>query len=52
MVRVQTVDEATELTVADPARVSYLTQTTLAVDETTEIIQTLGARFPATGSGL
>ena len=47
MVLVQTVDEVAELTVADPARVSYLTQTTLAVDETTEIIQALSARFPA-----
>ncbi len=47
MVLVQTVDEVSNLTVADPGRVSYLTQTTLAVDETTEIIQALSARFPA-----
>jgi 4-hydroxy-3-methylbut-2-enyl diphosphate reductase len=47
MVLVQTVDEVTDLTVADPARLSYLTQTTLAVDETTEIIQALSVRFPA-----
>jgi 4-hydroxy-3-methylbut-2-enyl diphosphate reductase len=46
-VLVQTLDEVAELRVADPARVSYLTQTTLAVDETTEIIQALRARFPA-----
>jgi 4-hydroxy-3-methylbut-2-en-1-yl diphosphate reductase len=44
---VQTVQEVAELTVTDPARVSYLTQTTLAVDETTEIIEALRARFPA-----
>ncbi|MGQ0715826.1 MAG: 4-hydroxy-3-methylbut-2-enyl diphosphate reductase [Pseudonocardiales bacterium] len=44
---VQTADEAAELEVADPARVSYLTQTTLAVDETTEIVRALRARFPA-----
>jgi 4-hydroxy-3-methylbut-2-en-1-yl diphosphate reductase len=44
---VQTVQEVAELTVPDPARVSYLTQTTLAVDETTEIIEALRARFPA-----
>ncbi|MBV9143857.1 MAG: 4-hydroxy-3-methylbut-2-enyl diphosphate reductase [Pseudonocardiales bacterium] len=44
---VQTADEATELEVTDPARVSYLTQTTLAADETTQIIQALRARFPA-----
>jgi 4-hydroxy-3-methylbut-2-enyl diphosphate reductase len=43
---VQSVDEVAELVVADPARVSYLTQTTLAVDETTEIIHALRARFP------
>jgi 4-hydroxy-3-methylbut-2-en-1-yl diphosphate reductase len=46
-VLVQSVDDAAEVTVADPARVSYLTQTTLAVDETTEIIAALRARFPA-----
>jgi 4-hydroxy-3-methylbut-2-enyl diphosphate reductase len=47
MVLVQTVDEVADLTVPDPTRVAYLTQTTLAVDETTEIIQALSARFPA-----
>jgi 4-hydroxy-3-methylbut-2-enyl diphosphate reductase len=41
---VQSVAEVGELAVADPARVSYLTQTTLAVDE---IIEALRARFPA-----
>jgi 4-hydroxy-3-methylbut-2-enyl diphosphate reductase len=46
-VLVQTADEVTELEVAAPARVSYLTQTTLAVDETTEIVEALRARFPA-----
>ena len=44
---VQSVNDATKVSVADPARVSYLTQTTLAVDETTEIIDALRARFPA-----
>ncbi|HET9257497.1 MAG TPA: 4-hydroxy-3-methylbut-2-enyl diphosphate reductase [Pseudonocardiaceae bacterium] len=47
MVLVQTVADVAELRVADPARVSYLTQTTLAVGETAEIIQALSARFPA-----
>ena len=46
MVLVQNVDEVSQLKVADPSRVSYLTQTTLAVDETTEIIEALRARFP------
>jgi 4-hydroxy-3-methylbut-2-en-1-yl diphosphate reductase len=47
MILVQTADEVAELEVADPQRVSYLTQTTLAVDETREIIGALRARFPA-----
>jgi 4-hydroxy-3-methylbut-2-enyl diphosphate reductase len=47
MILVQSASEVAELEVADPARVSYLTQTTLAVDETTEIIEALRARFPA-----
>jgi 4-hydroxy-3-methylbut-2-en-1-yl diphosphate reductase len=47
MILVQSVEDVAELAVADPQRVSYLTQTTLAVDETTEIIQALRARFPA-----
>jgi 4-hydroxy-3-methylbut-2-enyl diphosphate reductase len=33
--------------VADPDRLSYLTQTTLSVDETNEIIAVLRERFPA-----
>jgi 4-hydroxy-3-methylbut-2-en-1-yl diphosphate reductase len=47
VVLVQTVDEARQLEVADPARVSYLTQTTLAADEASEIVEALRARFPA-----
>jgi 4-hydroxy-3-methylbut-2-enyl diphosphate reductase len=46
-VLVQTVEEVAELEVADPARVSYLTQTTLAVDETAEVLDALRTRFPA-----
>lgn len=46
-VLVQTVDEVGELQVSDPSRVSYLTQTTLAVDETSEIIEALRTRFPS-----
>ncbi|HKR48383.1 MAG TPA: 4-hydroxy-3-methylbut-2-enyl diphosphate reductase [Pseudonocardiaceae bacterium] len=44
---VQTAAEVAELRVADPSQVSYLTQTTLAVDETAEVIDALRARFPA-----
>jgi 4-hydroxy-3-methylbut-2-en-1-yl diphosphate reductase len=46
-VLVQTAKEVAGLEVTDPARVSYLTQTTLAVDETAEVIDALRARFPA-----
>lgn len=47
MILVQSADEARTVQVPDPNRVSYLTQTTLAVDETAEIIDVLRARFPA-----
>jgi 4-hydroxy-3-methylbut-2-en-1-yl diphosphate reductase len=47
MVLVQTLDDVAELRVADPCRVSYLTQTTLAVEETSQIVRALRARFPA-----
>jgi 4-hydroxy-3-methylbut-2-enyl diphosphate reductase len=44
---VQDVRDAERIRPPDAARVTYLTQTTLAVDETEEIVQTLRARFPA-----
>ncbi len=43
---VENVAQAATVTVPDPERVSYLTQTTLAVDETTEILGVLRSRFP------
>ncbi|MBB4904340.1 4-hydroxy-3-methylbut-2-enyl diphosphate reductase [Actinophytocola algeriensis] len=43
---VEDVAQAWTVTVPDPERVSYLTQTTLAVDETTEILGVLRSRFP------
>jgi 4-hydroxy-3-methylbut-2-enyl diphosphate reductase len=46
-VLVQDVEEARRLRVADPANLAYLTQTTLSVDETNEIIAVLRERFPA-----
>ena len=46
-VLVQTPEEAARLEVPDPERVSYLTQTTLAVDETAQIVDVLRTRFPA-----
>jgi 4-hydroxy-3-methylbut-2-enyl diphosphate reductase len=44
---IESVDDVEELSVQDPARVAYLTQTTLAVDETAEVVQALRDRFPA-----
>ncbi len=43
---VQTVDEAELVEVPDPSNLSYLTQTTLSVDETDQIIGVLRERFP------
>jgi 4-hydroxy-3-methylbut-2-enyl diphosphate reductase len=43
---VGSVEEAEALVVVDPARVSYVTQTTLSVDETAEILAVLRRRFP------
>jgi 4-hydroxy-3-methylbut-2-en-1-yl diphosphate reductase len=45
-VLVQDVAEAEALVLPDPSRVSYVTQTTLSVDETSEIIGVLRRRFP------
>jgi 4-hydroxy-3-methylbut-2-enyl diphosphate reductase len=44
---VESVEDVARLEVPDPERLSYLTQTTLSVDETTGIIAALKARFPA-----
>jgi 4-hydroxy-3-methylbut-2-enyl diphosphate reductase len=43
---VQSPQEARSIEIADPADLSYLTQTTLSVDETNEIIEILRERFP------
>jgi 4-hydroxy-3-methylbut-2-enyl diphosphate reductase len=43
---VENVTQAHSVAVPDPHRVSYLTQTTLAVDETAEILAVLRDRFP------
>jgi 4-hydroxy-3-methylbut-2-en-1-yl diphosphate reductase len=40
-------DEVGQLQIEDPKRVAYLTQTTLAVDETAGVVDALRARFPA-----
>ncbi|MEV1120769.1 4-hydroxy-3-methylbut-2-enyl diphosphate reductase [Actinosynnema sp. NPDC049800] len=46
-VLVETVADVRALEVADPTRVSYLTQTTLSMDETAEVLAALRERFPA-----
>ncbi|RSM85984.1 4-hydroxy-3-methylbut-2-enyl diphosphate reductase [Kibdelosporangium aridum] len=45
-VLVQTAEDVANLEVPDPSRVSYLMQTTLAVDEAAEVVSALRARFP------
>ncbi len=47
IVLVQTAAEVATLEVPDPERVAFITQTTLSLDETAEIIAALRARFPA-----
>jgi len=44
---VETVADVAALTPADPEKFAYVTQTTLSVDDTAEIIAALKARFPA-----
>jgi 4-hydroxy-3-methylbut-2-en-1-yl diphosphate reductase len=44
---VSTVEEVAALQVSDPERVSYVTQTTLSVDDTKVVIDALKAKFPA-----
>ena len=45
-VLVQSVEDARTIQVPDPDGLSYLTQTTLSVDETNEILSVLRERFP------
>jgi 4-hydroxy-3-methylbut-2-enyl diphosphate reductase len=44
---VETVEDVAQLAVRDPARLSYVTQTTLSVDDAALIVAALRARFPA-----
>ncbi|HEY8641013.1 MAG TPA: 4-hydroxy-3-methylbut-2-enyl diphosphate reductase [Solirubrobacterales bacterium] len=46
IVLVQSADEVDELEISDPDKVAFITQTTLSVDETTQIIEHLRRRFP------
>jgi 4-hydroxy-3-methylbut-2-en-1-yl diphosphate reductase len=44
---VQTVEDVGKLSVKDPEKLAYITQTTLSVDDTRGIIQALTERFPS-----
>ncbi|MBB93063.1 MAG: 4-hydroxy-3-methylbut-2-enyl diphosphate reductase [Rhodobacteraceae bacterium] len=44
---VETVDDVADVPVRDPERLAYVTQTTLSVDDTSDIVAALRARFPA-----
>ena len=44
---VETVADVATLQVRDPERLAFITQTTLSVDDTAEIVAALQARFPA-----
>lgn len=44
---VGTVDDVAAVQVADPMRVAYVTQTTLSVDDTRQVVDAVKARFPA-----
>ncbi len=44
---IESVEEALSLNISDPERIAYITQTTLSVDDTREIIAALKRRFPA-----
>src|SRR3954462_7702060 len=46
IVLIETADEVETLSVPDPSKVAFITQTTLSVDETAEVIAALRARFP------
>ena len=45
-VLVSTVEDVDQLTVRDPEKVSFITQTTLSLDETKDIVTRLRERFP------
>ena len=44
---VETVEDVARVKVRDPERLAYVTQTTLSVDDTSDIVAALKARFPA-----
>jgi len=44
---VETVEDVAQVSVRDPARLAFVTQTTLSIDDTADIVAALQARFPA-----
>ena len=44
---VETVEDVGRVQVRDPAKLAYVTQTTLSVDDTAEMVEALRVRFPA-----
>jgi 4-hydroxy-3-methylbut-2-enyl diphosphate reductase len=44
---VETIEDVAGLAVVDPDNLAYVTQTTLSVDDTRDIVEALKARFPA-----
>ncbi len=46
MTLVETVDDVDNLAPSNPAKLSYVTQTTLSVDDTSDIVERLEERFP------
>jgi len=46
MILIQSVEEAQSITVDTPEQLAYITQTTLSVDDTTDMIEILRRRFP------
>ncbi len=43
---VETVEDVADVEVRDPARLAFVTQTTLSIDDTADIVAALKARFP------
>lgn len=44
---VETPEDVAELEIRDPARLAFVTQTTLSVDDTARVVEALRSRFPA-----
>lgn len=50
IVLVETVEDAQTITIRDPARLAFVTQTTLSVDDTQRVVNALKQRFPSLAS--